>query len=235
MFIANSRNVARRIRRRYGRESVVIPPPVDASRFTPRPLSEVGNYYLAASALVPYKRIDLAVEAFRRLKLPLKIAGDGPEAASLRRLAHGASNIEFVGWASDGDLSRLYEGARALIFPGEEDAGITPMESQAAGRPVIAFGKGGALETVTGLSEDGKNAAEATGIFFGEQTPDALADAVLRFEANFDRFSPDAARTQALKFDKSAFKSAVWAEVERTLQAAAREGAGCCQLEGKQP
>lgn len=227
VFIANSRNVSRRIRRRYGRDSLVIPPPVDVFRFQPRPLSQTGDYYLMVTAFVPYKRTDLAVKAFASLGLPLKIVGHGPEEARLRRLAKGQDSITFIDGASDEEIARLYEGARALIFPGEEDAGITPLEAQAAGRPVIAFGKGGALETVIGLSDDGKNAAEATGLFFGEQTTEALKIAVEHMEASWRNFDPAAARRRAEMFDKAVFRRRIGEAVDDVLKAS-RQTAGAC-------
>lgn len=206
-FIANSDNVAARIAKRYGRSALVIPPPVDTARFSPRPRDELGDAYLMVTAFVPYKRVDLAIEAFARLGRRLKIAGHGPDQARLERLARGHANIEFISGASEEEVAELFARARALIFPGEEDAGITPLEAQAAGRPVIAFGQGGALETVVGL--DAAPAGAATGIFFAEQTPDALAEAVERFEANIDRFDPKAARAQAERFDKGVFKARI--------------------------
>lgn len=206
-FIANSHHVAARIAKRYGRTALVIPPPVDAARFTPRPLSEISDAYLMVTAFVPYKRVDLAIEAFAHLGRRLQIAGHGPEQARLERLARGHANIEFICDASEAEVTHLFEHCRALVFPGEEDAGITPLEAQAAGRPVIAFGRGGALETVLGIDGSPGASATATGIFFAEQTPAALIEAVERFEANFDRFDPRAARAQAERFDKGAFKA----------------------------
>ena len=224
VFIANSRNVARRILRRYGRDSQVIPPPVDLSRFEPRPLSQVEDYYLMVTAFVPYKRVDLAVSAFASLGLPLKIVGQGPEEKRLKALARGHGSIRFIDAAGDEEIARLYEGARALIFPGEEDAGITPLEAQAAGRPVIAFGRGGALETVAGLSDDGANAREATGIFFGEQTAEALCGAVRRMEASWTEFDPAAARRRAQAFDRSVFKQRIRRAVEGVLEESRKTG-----------
>jgi glycosyltransferase involved in cell wall biosynthesis len=143
-FAANSGNVRERIRRLYGRESEVIYPPVDARRFAPA--HSGGDYDLVVSALVPYKRVDLAVRTYARLNRRLVVAGDGPELGRLRACAAGA--VEFTGWVSDEDLVKLYGGCRMLIFPGEEDFGIIPLEAMASGKPVVAFAKGGALETV---------------------------------------------------------------------------------------
>jgi glycosyltransferase involved in cell wall biosynthesis len=174
-FIANSRFVADRIRSIYQRESVIINPPVETDKF--KPLAKSGDYFLVVSRLMPYKRLDLAVKAFNRLKLPLKIVGNGPALAQLKQIAAG--NIEFVGRVPDEEVNELYSGCRALIFPGEEDFGITPLEAAAAGRPTIAYASGGALETVI----DNK-----TGILFKEQSVGSLSDAVERFMgARFDR------------------------------------------------
>ncbi|MDR0965147.1 MAG: glycosyltransferase [Myxococcales bacterium] len=203
-FIANSHNVEARIAKRYGQSSIVIPPPVDAARFCPRRVSEIGDYFLIVSALVPYKRVDLAIEVFARMKRPLKIVGQGPERSNLERLAQGHDNIEFVRNATEADVTSLFENCKALLFPGEEDAGITPLEAQAAGRPVIAFGQGGALETVIGLDDE-----SPTGIFFEAQTTESLIDALERFEANFDRFDPSVARANAERFDKNIFKARI--------------------------
>lgn len=208
-FIANSHNVAARIAKRYGRDALVIPPPVDTARFTPRPAGEIGDAYLMVTAFVPYKRVDLAIEAFARLGRRLEIVGHGPEAARLERLARGHPNIEFIRDATESEVARRFERCRALVFPGEEDAGITPLEAQASGRPVIAFGRGGALETVAGLDGSPGAAAAATGVFFEEQTPAALIEAVERFEANLEGFDPRVARAQAERFDKEIFKARV--------------------------
>ena len=218
-FIANSRNVARRIERRYGRPALVIPPPVEVARFTPRPLDELGDYFLMVTAFVPYKRVDLAIEAFARSGRPLKIVGHGPERARLERLARGHANIEFLAGCSEAEVARLYERCQALVFPGEEDAGITPLEAQAAGRPVIAFGQGGALETVNGLDEAQAQGAAPTGIFFAEQSAASLARALERFDESFRRFDPEAARAQAARFDKPRFKAQVAAAIDACLSA----------------
>jgi glycosyltransferase involved in cell wall biosynthesis len=165
-YVAISRHVQDRIARFYGRESAVIHPPVDLDRWTPD-YREPRGYDLIASALVPYKKLDLAVTVYTRSGYPLRIVGVGTEMDRLRALS--GPNIEFLGWQSDERLLELYRGCRALIFPGEEDFGIVPLEAQACGRPVVAFGKGGALETVK---------AGVSGVFFDTQTPDALAAAI---------------------------------------------------------
>lgn len=168
-LVANSSAVAQRIRRYYGRTSKVIPPPVNVEAHSPS--ADVGPYHLIVSRLSGYKRIDIAVEAFNRLGLPLVIVGEGPARPVLERRAR--SNIRFMGRLPDREVAQLYARCRALIFPGEEDFGIAPIEANAAGRPVVAYAGGGALETVV----DGQ-----TGVLFTEQTSDALAQAVHRTE-----------------------------------------------------
>ena len=198
-FVAISRHIADRIRRAYDRPADVIYPPVDVQRF------EIGDttddYYLVVSALVPYKRIDLAVGAANRLNRRLVVVGTGPEEARLRALA--GPTVSFVGWRSDSEIARLYARCRALIFPAVEDFGITPLEAAAAGRPTIALARGGALETMVGL-----DAAEAspTAVFFPEQSVDALVAAIARFEGAADRFDGKALRARAGSFDRPVFK-----------------------------
>ena len=190
-FIANSNNVQERIRRIYRRDSTVMYPPVDVDRFSVS--NKDSGYYLIVSALVPYKRIDLAIEAFNELGERLVIIGTGEER---KRLQVGArSNIEFLGWVDDDRLAEYYAGCRALIFPGEEDFGIVPLEAMASGKPVIAFAKGGALETVV----DGK-----TGILFSEQTRESLMGAVQRFTQM--TFDGTAIRSHVERFDRKLFK-----------------------------
>jgi glycosyltransferase involved in cell wall biosynthesis len=190
-FIANSQVVAERIRKIYGRESVIINPPVDAEFYTPSNIDR--DYYIVVSRLNPYKRIDIVVEAFNRLDLPLKVIGNGPELNNLRRRAR--SNIEFLGKVSNEEVAVQLSEARALLFPGEEDFGIVPLEAMACGRPVIAYKAGGARETVL----EGES-----GIFFEPQTVPALIAAVKRFR--FEVFDKIRIRENALKFDKKVFK-----------------------------
>jgi len=198
-FIANSGYVARRIRKHYRRDAEIIYPPIETSYFTPS--DQDGGYFFIVSRLIPYKRIDLAVEAFNRLGLPLKIAGDGPEKERLAALAK--SNIQFLGRVSDEEVKKHYAACRAFIFPGEEDFGITPVEAQAAGRPVIAYGAGGALETV----KDG-----VTGEFFGTQTVEALVEVMGRFDSR--KYDRETIRRHALGFDREVFKDKIRVFVE---------------------
>lgn len=192
-FIANSHNVARRIRKHYRRESYVIYPPVRTQLFTMSREKPQEEYYLAVSRLVPYKRIDLLVEAFNTLGLPLKIIGDGSEMKALRKKA--SLNIQFLGRLEDDMVLKYMQGAKAFLFPGEEDFGITPIEAQACGVPVIAYGKGGALETV----ENGK-----TGLFFKEQTGESVIEAVKAFEKM--SFEPEYIANHAEKFSEERFR-----------------------------
>jgi len=196
-FVANSRYVARRIQKYYRREATVIHPPVDTESFSPGAKQE--SFYLIVSALAPYKKIDLAIRVFNRRKTPLVIIGIGPEQKKLRRLAD--SHIRFLDWADEAVLRNHYAACRALIFPGVEDFGIVPLEAQSCGKPVVAFGKGGALETIVGYN--GKNEGKCSGIFFPEQTETALNDALdlcenLRWDAKF-------IQQHAQKFSKQNF------------------------------
>jgi glycosyltransferase involved in cell wall biosynthesis len=201
-FIANSNYVAGRIRHYYGRESTVIHPPIDTARG--RLVDAPKEYYFAAGRMVPYKRTDLLIEACNRLGRRLRIAGSGPEASRLRRLA--GSTVEFLGELSAEELWDNYANCRALLFAAEEDFGMVPLEAQACGRPVIAFGRGGSLETVRGMREEQQPEAlqaedPATGVFFLEQTPESLMNAIRGFEAVESRFSPAAIQRFARRFD----------------------------------
>lgn len=193
-FIANSVNVQNRIQKFYGRDSIVIHPPVDIETFHKE--GETKDYFLAASRLEPYKKIGLIVEAFNELGLPLKVAGSGTELENLKKIAK--PNIEFLGRVSDEDLRRLYSGAKAYVFPAEEDAGIMMLEAQACGTPVLAYKAGGALE----LIQD-----RVTGILFGHQTKDSIKHAVGEFlKMSFDS---NAIRNHALQFDKKIFQKKI--------------------------
>jgi glycosyltransferase involved in cell wall biosynthesis len=204
-FIANSQNVRERIRRHYNRDAEVIYPPVDVSNF--RVSSRDKGYFLIVSAFAPYKRVDLAIEAFNKTGGRLVIVGDGQENRRLRALAR--SNIEFVGSASGDRLAKYYGASTALIFPGEEDFGIVPLEAMARGKPVIAYRKGGALESVI---EEGEN---RTGIFFRDQTIESLLEAIERFRGT--SFNPQKIREHALKFDRSVFKSKIKAFLDKRI------------------
>jgi glycosyltransferase involved in cell wall biosynthesis len=189
-FIANSAYVAERIRRIYGRDAAVIHPPVDTGRF--RVSTQHDGRYLVLSALVPYKRVDLAIAAANRLSLPLLVIGDGPERARLEAAA--GPSVSFAGWVDDTEIERAYASCRALLFPGEEDFGIVPVEAMASGKPVIAFGRGGATETVIeGLS----------GTLFPDQTVECLAEAIERFERM--SFDPTSIRAHAEGFDRALY------------------------------
>lgn len=194
-FIANSNYVANRIKKFYKRDCKVIYPPVDTDYFKPSEKENVEDYYLIVSRLVPYKRVDLAVEAFNKLSQRLIIVGDGPEYKKLKAMAK--SNIKFLGYQPDDTIKELYQRCKALIFPGIEDFGIVPVEVQACGRPVIAFKKGGALETV----EENK-----TGIFFERQDTDSLIEAIYKFEKNLHNFDTNYIRAHAEKFSSERFR-----------------------------
>jgi glycosyltransferase involved in cell wall biosynthesis len=203
-FCANSENVADKIEKLYGRDATVVHPPVDVERFYV--VGEQAPYYLLVSALVPYKKIDIAIGAFNKLKAPLKIVGDGPLRRKLEAMA--GPNIDFLGWVDDTQLARLYAECQALIFPGEEDFGIVPLEAQASGRPVIAYGKGGVLESVVPLNFGHTlPTAMPTGIYFHEVAAESLIEAVRRFRENIHRFEPVAIRQHASRFSRERFKT----------------------------
>jgi glycosyltransferase involved in cell wall biosynthesis len=203
-FIANSPVVAERIQKYYRRDAVVIPPPVEVSRFSFDPDIEVEDYFLIISRLIPYKRIDLAIEACNRLRLPLVIIGAGRDLERLKRLA--GPTIRFLGRLSDQEVLHYYARCRALLFPGEEDFGITPLEAQACGRPVIAYGSGGALASVV---------EGITGVFFYEQTVDSLATALASFDER--RYEPQTIRSHALEFDMPRFHRRILQFIEAKM------------------
>jgi glycosyltransferase involved in cell wall biosynthesis len=192
-FVANSGNVARRIRRAYGRESIVIPPPVEVEKCFSLPAE---NYYLIVSELVAYKRIDSAVRAFAAMGRRLRIVGDGPEFRALRRLA--PPNIEFCGRVTEDELHHLYARCRAFLMPGEEDFGMAAVEALASGKPVIALGRGGALETVP-LSEP------LGGLLYQGAEPDSLIEAVRTWDAFERHVQPHALHRYAAKFSEAEF------------------------------
>lgn len=199
-FVANSNAVAARIRKYYRRDAVVIHPPCDVDAFHPSEDGQLGDFYLMVGQLVAYKRPDLAVEAFTRMGKPLVVIGEGEERAKLDKLA--GPTIRFLGKAPFAVLKEHYARCRALIFPGEEDFGIVPVESMASGRPVIALRRGGALDTVV----DG-----VTGLFFDDQTADALIAAVERFEQGALQVDSRAIAEHARQFHRERFKEAMHA------------------------
>ena len=201
-FVANSENVRHRLRRYYDRDATVIHPPVDCSRFAPEPQAEATSF-LVVGALSGYKRVDLAVEACRRAGVPLVVAGDGPDRKRLQQQARGA-DVRFLPWQSDTNLPRLFARCRALLFPGVEDFGITPVEVMASGRPVIARAEGGALETVV----DG-----TTGVLVRSEDPEVWAEVLRRFDPS--RFVPEVLQRQALRFDRALYAERMLAELER--------------------
>jgi glycosyltransferase involved in cell wall biosynthesis len=211
-FVAISKYVAERIRKYYDRDPDIIFPPVDCSYFKPSSPSE--DFYLMVSPLAPNKRVDIGINAFNKLGLPLKIIGSGQEEDRLRRIAN--RNIELMGWQSNEIVRDHYAACKALIFPGIDDFGIVPLEAQASGKPVIAYGDAGALETIIPInsnrpredSEDGQS-QKATGIFFYEHTPGALAEAVSYFEGIRDMFDRHEIRKNAESFDRVIFKEKI--------------------------
>jgi glycosyltransferase involved in cell wall biosynthesis len=215
-FLAISAHIADRIRRAYGREADVLHPPVDTRRF--HIADAVDDFYLVVSALTPYKRVDLAVEAARRLGRRLLVVGRGPDERRLRARAGPA--VEFLGWRPDAEVARLYSRCRAVLFTAVEDFGIVPLEAAAAGRPTIALARGGALETMVGLD---RSEEAPTAVFFDVQTVNALVAAIQRFEAVQDRFDPKALRARAERFDREVFKERLRAHIVRRW----REHAGC--------
>ncbi len=211
-FIAISETTRERIRRHYGRDAEVIFPPVDVERFPLRD-EEPDEFFLLVGGFVPYKREDLALEAFAELGLPLVVAGDGPGRAALE--ARAPANLRFVGRVPDDELARLYRRCRALIYPQEEDFGIIPVEAQAAGAPVICLGRGGAAETVVPLDDPGGRAP--TGVHFDAQTSPALVAAVRRFMERADELKPGVCRKHAEAFAVPRFHREMREAVGRVL------------------
>ena len=204
-FISNSNNVKKRILKYYRRDSEVIYPPVDVEGMLFE--AKKQDYFLAVSQLVSYKRVDLAVRAFNELKKELIIIGEGPEFMKLKKMARG--NIKLLGWQSGERLKQYYAGAKAFIFPGEEDFGITPVEAQASGTPVIGFGRGGLLETVS----EGE-----TGLFFHKQDFKDLIDAVEVFEASSGKFDCYKVRENSLRFSRQRFENDLKKFIEEKYQ-----------------
>lgn len=204
IYLTQSRYIQQRIKRYYRRDAKVIYPPTDTARFSKTP-RRPGSYYLIVGRQVAYKRLDLAVEAFNRLGLPLLVAGTGEEIE--RQKAKAKPNIIFKGFVPEADLPKLYAEAKAVVYPQAEDFGLVPIEAQAAGTPVIAYGQGGAAETIV----DGE-----TGVFFKPQTASALIEAVGRFEGL--KFDPAKLKRHAKKFDQPIFKSQIKAFVEQSYR-----------------
>lgn len=204
-FIGISKAVVGRIAQFYSRSAALVYPPVHTSRFSCALASEVGDYFLVVSRLVPYKRVDLAVQAFNELGLPLLIVGEGRDRRTLQGMAR--SNVRFAGRVPDEELRELLARCQAFVFPGEDDFGIAPLEAQAAGRPVIAYAAGGALETVV----EGK-----TGLFFQEASANALTTTVRRFEEQ--TFDPQLIRRHAQTFDTEVFKTRFQAFVAAKIE-----------------
>ena len=204
-YVANSRYIARRIEKIYGKPSDVIYPPVDVDKFTLREAKE--EFYLTASRMVPYKKIDLIVEAFSQTDKKLVVVGDGPDMAKIKSKA--GKNVELLGFADDEAMRDLMGRAKAFVFAAEEDFGITPVEAQACGTPVICFGRGGARETVI----DGES-----GLYFMEQNVKELLDAVAKFEQNYDKFEPVKIRENSLKFSRARFEGEIKSYVEKKYE-----------------
>ena len=216
-FIANSHYIARRIRKTYRREASVVPPPVDTARFRPGP--HRTDTFLTASRLVPYKRVDLVVQAFREMPdRTLIVVGDGPERDVVHRAAGGAPNIRFRGTVPQAELVRLMGEARAFVSAAEEDFGIAMVEVQSCGTPLIAFERGGIRDIM------GRGDAAPTGILFAQQTADAIRDAVRRFDRIAGRFTAENCRANALRFGEEAFRTRLLQEVCTAVEARRQTG-----------
>ena len=202
-YIAISHFVAKRIKKVYNKEAIVIYPPVDTDSFTLT--TETSDYYITCSRMVPYKKIDLIVEAFSKTNKRLIVIGDGPDFRKIKKLA--SSNVELKGYVEKEEMLDIIKRAKAFIFAAEEDFGIAPIEAQACGVPVIAYGKGGALETIIGVSSDENfDDKSVTGIFFKEQTSSSLLEAVNYFEKNKASFDRKIIRKNAERFSKDRFE-----------------------------
>jgi glycosyltransferase involved in cell wall biosynthesis len=204
-FVANSQFIASRIRKYYGCQSTVIHPPVESALGHTR--TAPGDYYLCVGRLVDYKRFDLAVRACTELGRQLRVIGDGPQHKILRKLA--GPTIEFLGRVDDDELREHLAGCRALLFPGEEDFGIVPIEAQSFGRPVIAYASGGVLETVRGVFPGETVVDNATGVFFSDQSTTNLVEAIRHFESHENAFCPATIREHSLQFDSAIFRDRI--------------------------
>jgi glycosyltransferase involved in cell wall biosynthesis len=213
-FIAISRFIGRRIHKVYRRESAVIYPPVDIDRYSMREDKE--DFYVTASRMVPYKRIDLVVDAFNQMpERKLVVIGDGPDFAKIR--AKAGPNVNLLGFQGDDVLRDYLQRARAFVFAAEEDFGIAPLEAQACGTPVIAYGKGGALETIVGMTEGQTDAAAPTGVFFLQQSMKSLCEAVRKFESHRSEITPFACRENARRFSPERFRREFTEFVEQAI------------------
>jgi glycosyltransferase involved in cell wall biosynthesis len=219
-FIAISKTVERRIHECYGRSSTVIYPPVDTDFFCPAAVRR-EDYYLMVSAFAPYKRLDLAIAACNRLRRRLILIGKGQDERRLRSLA--GPTVSFLGWQTDQVVRDHFRRCKALLFPGEEDFGIVPVEAQACGAPVIASGSGGATETVIPLEArrrlSGPSHLEPTGLWFDEATAECLAETMIRFESRCKDLSPGAARRQAVRFHTGRFEEELFGYLDTILGA----------------
>ncbi|HET6307566.1 MAG TPA: glycosyltransferase [Rhodopila sp.] len=210
-FLANSTYIGRRIRRAWRRDAMVIHPPVDVERFLP--CREKDDFYLLACRFVPYKRADLVVESFaRQPHRRLVVVGDGPDADRVRAAARGAANIELAGVVSQSALIDLMQRARAFVFAAEEDFGITLVEAQACGTPVIAYGRGGAADIVCTDPAQGR-----TGVLFGRQSAESITAAVEQFETTQPSITPEACRTNAMRFSAARFRSEIISFVDQVV------------------
>lgn len=199
-FIANSHFIAKRIWKCYRRKATVIYPPVDIEKF--EYCEDKDDYYVTASRMVPYKKMDLIVEAFSQMPdKRLVVIGDGPDFEKIKKKA--GTNISLLGFASDEVLKDKIQHAKAFVFAAEEDFGILPVEAQACGTPVIAYGRGGALETVRAIGRD----SQPTGVFFKEQTGDSLKAAIEKFEDNSSNIFPESCRKNAEQFSIDVFQT----------------------------
>jgi len=206
-FIANSQFIARRIKKVYGRKADVIYPAVDVERFALQ--TNKQDYYMTASRMVPYKRMDLIVEAFSHMPTKkLVVIGDGPEMNKIKSKA--TSNIEILGYQPNDVMQKYMSEAKAFVFAAEEDFGITPVEAQACGTPVIAYGKGGALETIISIEKE-----NPTGLFFYKQDVESLVEAISKFELSRDLILPENCRANALKFSVERFREEIKHYVEQ--------------------
>lgn len=224
-FIAISGHIAARIRKHYRREAEVVHPPVEVERFQPGP---PGDYYLVVSAFAPYKRLDLILQAFTELNLPLRVIGEGQEYKRLLR--YKGPQVQFLGHLSDADVVEQMAGCKAFVYAAEEDFGIAPLEAQAAGKPVIAFGRGGVAETIDGLILTGDDVRDREqikndkcgGVFYAQQNVEALTRAVNFFERNADAFAGDAIRKRVAGFSRDRFKKQIAEVIGREAESFSR-------------